>query len=87
MKIKENGEIEKEYEVVFPYQNGQNNVWEKVIPSFNNGCINSNFVEKVFNTYEDALEFATHKNKKLCEKTWIYLPYTKDLNNQISMKI
>ena len=31
MKIKENGEIEKEYEVVFPYQNGQNNVWEKVV--------------------------------------------------------
>ncbi len=87
-KYKENGTNEKEYEVVFPYQNGQNyNIWERVTPSFNNGCINSNFVEKVFDTYEDALEFTTHKNKKLCEKTWVYLPYTKNLNNQISQKI
>ena len=45
------------------------------------------FVEKVFDTYEDALEFATYKNKKLCEETWAYLPYTEDLNNQISKKI
>ena len=88
-KYKENGKNEKEYEVVFPYQNGQyhHNDWERVTPSFNNGCINSNLVEKVFDTYDDALEFATHKNKKLCEKTWSYLPYTEDLNKQISEKI
>lgn len=87
-KYKESGKKEREYEVVFPYQNGQfyQNGWERVTPSFNNGCINSNFLEKVFDTYEAALEFATHKNKKLCEKPWFYLPYAKDLNNQISKK-
>ena len=84
---KENGENEKEYEVVFPYQNGQyNNAWERVKPSFNNGCSNSNFVEKVFDTYEDALEFATYKNKKMCNEACIYFPYTKDLYNLISKK-
>ena len=87
-KYKENGENEKTYEVVFPYQSGEyHNTWERVTPSFNNGCINSNLVEKVFDTYEDALEFATYKNEKLCEKTWVYLPYTKDFHNQISKKI
>ena len=84
---KENGKNEKEYQVVFPYQPGQYNNWERVTPSFNNGCTNSNFVEKVFDTYEEALEFATHKNEELCEKAWVYLPYTKDLNDQISKKI
>ena len=60
-KYNENGENEKEYEVVFPYQRRQYyDSWERVTPSFNNGCINSNFVN---------------------------LPYTKDLNNQISKKI
>lgn len=88
IKYKENGESEKEYEVVFPYENGQySNSWEKVTPSFNHGCVNSTFVEKVFDTYDDALEFATNKNKDLCEKTWIYLPYTKDMKNQIAKKV
>lgn len=89
-KYKENGEKVKVYEVVFPYQRGQYYTWERVTPSFNvsnYACINSDFVEKVFDNYEEALEFATQKNKKLCDATWAYLPYTKDLNNQISKEI
>lgn len=88
-KYKENGKKEKEYEVMFPYQKGQYYNWERVTPSFNvfnHACTNSNFIEKVFDNYEEALEFATQKNKELCNKTWVYLPYTKDLKNQILEK-
>ncbi len=88
-KYKENGKKEKEYEVVFPYQKGEYHSWNRVIPSFNvfnHTCMNSNVIEKVFDNYEEALEVATQKNKKLCEKTWIYLPYTEDLADKISKK-
>lgn len=85
-KYNENGKKEKEYEVVFPYQKGQYYNFERVIPSFNYTCTNSNFVEKVFDNYEEALEFATQKNKELSNKTWSYLPLTEDLNDQILRK-
>ncbi len=89
IKYKENGKSLKEYEVVFPYQKGQYYSWERVIPEFNlinYACTNSNLVDKVFDNYEEALEFATQKNKELCDKTWIYLPYTEDLDDRISEK-
>ncbi len=91
-KYKENGKSVKEYEVVFPYQMGQYADWERVIPTFNlinHTCTNSSFVEKVFDNYEEALEVATQKNKRLCDKTCskIYLPYTKNLKEQNSKKI
>jgi len=89
-KYKENGRRVKEYEVVFPYQRVQNYSWERVIPEFNllnHACVNSDFVEKVFDNYEEALESTTQKNKKLCDKTYIYLPYTEDLEEQILKKI
>ncbi len=77
---KEDGKKEPEYEVVFPYQKKRYDIWERITPSFhifNHACTNSNFVEKVFDSYEEALEFATHKNKKLCDKTCFYLPSKK----------
>lgn len=86
-KYKRDGTKEKEHEVVFPYQFNEFNKWQRVTPSFNiliHKCTNSNFVEKVFDSYEEALEFATNKNKKICEEKWCYLPYTEDLGNQIS---
>lgn len=89
-KYKENGKKQKEYEVVFPYQKDQDYNWKRVTPSFNvfnYSCTNSNLVEEVFDNYEGALEVATQKNKKLCDKTWTYLLYSEDLNNQISKKI
>lgn len=89
IKYKESGKSLKEYEVVFPYQKGQYYSWERVIPEFNlinYACTNSNLVDKVFDNYEEALEFATQKNKELCDKTWVYLPYTEDLDDRISEK-
>lgn len=70
-KYKENGKIEKEYEVIFPYQKGQYSSWLRAIPEFNiysNDCTNSCLVEKVFDSYEEALEVVTQKNKKLSDK-------------------
>ena len=89
IKYKENGKSLKEYEVVFPYQKRQYYSWERVIPEFNlinYACTNSNLVDKVFDNYEEALEFATQKNKELCDKTWGYLPYTEDLDERILEK-
>lgn len=89
IKYKENGKSLKEYEVVFPYQKRQYYSWERVIPEFNlinYACTNSNLVDKVFDNYEEALEFATQKNKELCDKTWVYLPYTEDLDERILEK-
>lgn len=66
IKYKENGKSLKEYEVVFPYQKRQYYSWERVIPEFNlinYACTNSNLVDKVFDNYEEALEFATQKIK------------------------
>ncbi len=88
-KYKENGKNEKVYEVVFPYQKGQYYSWERVTPSFNvfnHACTNSDFVEKVFDSYEEALEFVTQKNKKLFDKTLVHLSYTEDLAAQLSKK-
>lgn len=89
IKYKENGKSLKEYEVVFPYQKGQYYNWERVIPEFNlinYSCTNSNLVNKVFDNYEETLEFATQKNKELCDRTWAHLPYTVDLNEKILEK-
>ena len=74
-KYKENGKTEKEYQVVFPYQKGVNYnwEWERVKPRISNSIS----VEKVFDNYDEALEFATQKNEKLCDKTCRYLPQTK----------
>ena len=89
IKYQESGTSLKEYEVVFPYQKGQFYSWERVLPKFNlinYACTNSHLVDRVFDNYEDALEFATQKNKELCNKTWVHLPYTEDLYDRISEK-
>ena len=89
IKYEESGKKLKEYEVVFPYQKGQYYSWKRVIPEFNlinYACTNSNLVDKVFDNYEEALEFATQKNKELCDETWVYLPHTEDLADRISEK-
>ncbi len=74
-KYKENGKTEKEYQVVFPYQKGINYnwEWERINPTINN----STNVEKVFDNYDEALEFATQKNEELCNKACRYLSHTK----------
>ena len=89
-KYKENGKSVKEYEVVFPYQNEKHYSWKRVMPEFNlinYTCTNSNLVDKVFDNYEEALEFTTEKNKKICDETLSYLPYTENSTEQASKKI
>ncbi len=54
---------------------------------YNYTCTNSIFAEQVFDSYEEALDFATQKNKGLCDKIWIYLLSTEDLEDQFAKKI
>ena len=88
-KYKENGAAIREYEVVFPYQPSEFSRWKRVTPEYNlihGHSTNSNKVDKVFDSYEEALIYATEKNEKLCEKTWVYLPCSKDIMEKIQEK-
>ncbi len=89
-KYKENGQNSKEYEVVFPYQyENQYRVWKRVTPECNlfyHVYTNSSIVEEVFDSYEEALEFASKKNDKICQDSWIYLPFTDDIDKEIATK-
>ena len=88
-KYKENGDVVKEYDVVFPYQLIEFDRFKRVEPIYNSTrgcCVNSNIVDVVFNSYEEALDYATVKNKKLCENTWIYLLCSKDIMDKIQEK-
>jgi hypothetical protein len=88
-KYKENGQSVKEYEVVFPYQLGPDNNWKRTNPSFDHfsgNCDNSNIVDSIYDSYEEALEDVTIKNEKLCEKTWAYLPFSGNYVKKIQEK-
>lgn len=88
-KYNENGSVTKEYEVVFPYQSGEFSRWKRVIPTYNlihGYCINGNKVDKIFDSYEDALKYATDMNKNICEKSWVHLPCSKDIMEKIKEK-
>lgn len=83
-KYKENGKQEKEYEVVFPYQKSIFDYrWERVTPAFNNRCINSNRVEKVFDSYNKALEYVKKKNEELCD-LYISSEKIQEFNDRLS---
>ena len=89
IKYKEDGNAVREYEVVFPYKPGEFNRWQRVAPQYNliNGySTNSIKVNEVFDSYEEALNYATGKNEKLCEKSWVYLPYSRDVVEKIQEK-
>ena len=79
----------KQYEVVFPYQPGEFNRWQRVTPSYNlihGYCTNGNKVDAIFDAYEDALNFVTAKNEELCKKSYIYLPYSENYAANIQAK-
>lgn len=81
IKNKEDGQEEKKYEVFFPYHKGEFGRWQREIPTFNiwsHECTDSKFVEKIHNSYEDALEEATEKNQKLFNKLYQKALYSKD---------
>jgi len=87
-KYTEDGRNVKQFEVVFPYQPGEFSRWKRVVPTYN-ACgypIDSNKVDVIFDSYEEALKYATEKNEKLCEKSWIYLRCTKDIMEKIQEK-
>lgn len=89
-KYKEDGQVVKDYEVVFPYQRVDYGIWERTIPSFNlyddDYCTNSNKVDFVFNSYEEALKYTTIKNDELRKKAYVYLPYSEDIAEKIQEK-
>lgn len=88
-KYKEDGHSIKEYEVVFPYQPSEFSMWKRNIPEYNlihGYCINSNKVDAVYDSYEEALKYATTKNEKICKNAWISLPITKDIVEKIQEK-
>ena len=87
-KYTEDGKSVKQYEVVFPYQPGEFDRWKRVFPTYNacGYCSDSNKVDVIFDSYEEALKYATEKNEKLCEKSWIYLHCTKDIIEKIQEK-
>ena len=84
-----NGRNVKEYEVVFPYQSNGYGKIVRTIPKFNlisYVCTNSTKTDGVFDTYEEAIAHATKKNEKLCENTWIWLPYSSDFLEKVHEK-
>lgn len=88
-KYTEDGRSVKQFEVVFPYQPGEFSRWQRVTPSYNlihGYCTNGNKVDKVFDTYEEAVSFVTAKNEELCKKTYIYLPYSQNYAEKIQAK-
>ena len=88
-KYEENGNVIREYEVVFPYQSAEFSRWQRVTPEYNlihGYSTNSNKVDAVFDSYKEALNDVTDKNEKLSEKSWVYLPYSKDIMEKIQEK-
>lgn len=64
------GTIENDYEVVFLYKRKQEG-FERVIPEYSiyNQCTNSNFVNKLFSNYEDAVEAAEKLNDEILRRS------------------
>lgn len=66
-----NGIQEREYEVVFPYQEkeyGCSNEWVRTNPKFNNftnACVNSIIVKNLYESYAEASRKAKTLNKKI----------------------
>lgn len=85
-KYTEDGCSIREYEVVFPYQHAEFNRWKRVIPTYNlihGYCTNSNKIDMVFDSYEEAVNHVSIKNEKLCEKSLMYMPYSDDYAEKI----
>jgi len=88
-KYREDGNVIKEYEVVFPYQLTEFDRWKRFEPMYNlihGCCINSNKADMLFNSYNEALDCVTEKNKKICENTWNCLPISKNIMEKIQEK-
>lgn len=85
----ESGASTKEYEVVFPYQPGGYDRWQRVLPSYNlinKSCVNGIKVDSVFETFDEAKAFVDAKNTELCKNSYLYLPYSEDYAERIQAK-
>ena len=76
----------KDSEVVFPYELTEHEKWERVNPKFSclGYCTNSNKVDDLFDTYEEALKFVATKNEESFVKIWECVPFTSNLLERIN---
>lgn len=75
-KYNRNGDTSITYEVVFPFEETDYG-WEKTEPQYDSygNCRNSIIVDKIFNTFEEALEEANNKNNELMYKNTAYISF------------
>ena len=67
-KYNQNGMIDEEYQIVYPYIYNESNLWIREEPNFNiisGNCTNSVIVNQIFNNYDDAVEVKNEKNNEL----------------------
>lgn len=84
-----NGKSFKTYEVVYPYQFYEFNKFKHVTPedNFYNNCFtNSKKVSAVFDSYEEAFEYATELNEEEIKKYSSLLPFEEFLKQNDKMK-
>lgn len=75
----EDGKKKLTYEVVFPYQKSHS-TWVYNVPTYNlihGHCTNSEYVDAIFDSYDDAEQYKDEKNQVLCQKTWVNLSISK----------
>lgn len=85
-KYTEDGREVREYEGVFPYQVTEFNKWKRILPSYNlihGYCTNSNKIDMVFNSYDDALDYVNMKNKELFADSYNFLSFSDDFISQV----
>lgn len=88
-RYEQNGKCSKKYEVVFPYQLAGNGIYRREEPSFNyynDNCTNSNIVDCVFDTYEEAVKIANEKNIRIYEGKISYLSFDELIEKMDSIK-
>lgn len=77
-----------EYEVVFPYENIDNNnsIWTRTEPSINlssSQISNSTKVKKIFDNYRDAIEYLKIKNNEILKNKISNLPFNESIKTEI----
>ncbi len=82
-----NGRVGKRYTVVFPYKR-IGNKWIRVKPEYNFALnpINTDVVDVLFDTYQDALKAAQEKNKELLSLIIGSMDYSEDLVERMKEK-
>lgn len=86
--FKENGKEITNYEIVFPYQQ-RDNEWKYEEPIFNlinDQCVNSYYTDVIFDSYDKAVTYKNQKNKELCEEILFNLPVTENFQEIVHQK-